>query len=299
MNHRMNDGTDNPPALRLYMNLSAIETMPQFAGRSSHDLLAIIRDAAFDGIQIYDGAAESTVAACRSLGLGVAQSGRINVPSDAAVVAQRLADGGAECATIHLGWGLEDFEEGVTLIDAMLEASTQYRLPLYAETHRATLFQDMWRTVEFAKHAPDLRFNADFSHWYTGLEMTYGDFDTKLAFVAPVMERVRFMHGRIGDSGCMQVPINEAFSDTRPFVEHFRQMWTLAFRGFLKSAQPGDYIGFSPELLGPEFCYQRMIRSATGTLIEDGNRWKQTILLTNIAKDCFAQAHKENAQWKS
>lgn len=299
MNHWMTDGTNNLPALRLYMNMSAIETMPQFAGRDSYDLLAIIRDADFDGVQFSDGATESMLEACRSLGLGVAQSGRISSPSDAAVVAQRLTGGGAECATIHLGWGLEDFEEGVALIDAMLEASTKYSLPLYAETHRATLFQDMWRTVEFAKHEPDLRFNADFSHWYTGSEMTYGDFNTKLAFVAPVMERVSFMHGRIGDSGCIQVLVNDAFSDTRPFVEHFRRMWTMAFRGFLKSAQPGDYICFSPELLGPEFCYQRMIHSANDAWVEEGNRWEQTIRLTDIAKNCFAQAHKENAQWKS
>ncbi len=52
-----------------------------------------------------------------------------------------------------------------------------------------------------------MRFNGDFSHWYAGQEMVYGGFEKKFAFIQPVIERVRFLHGRISSPGCIQVAV--------------------------------------------------------------------------------------------
>jgi sugar phosphate isomerase/epimerase len=106
--------------------------------------------------------------------LGKAGLGRVNRPADADSLAARFRDEGLECATLHVGWGMEDDDEAARLIDAVLNASVRYDVPLYVETHRATIFQDLWRAVQFVARFPELRFNGDFSHWYTGLEMVYG-----------------------------------------------------------------------------------------------------------------------------
>ncbi len=132
-------------------------------------------------------------------------SGRVNRPEDAQELALRFAAEGMECATVHVGWGLEDDQQAFSLLEAVLDASTRHGVPLYVETHRATILQDMWRTVQFVKRFPEIRFNGDFSHWYTGLEMVYGGFQNKFEFIRPVLERVSFLHGRIGDPGSMQV----------------------------------------------------------------------------------------------
>ena len=158
-------------------------------------------------------------------------------------------------------------------------------MPLYPETHRATLFQDMWRTVRFADMFPDLRFNGDFSHWYTGLEMVYGGFDAKFDFIRPVLDRIRFLHGRIGNPGCMQVDIGEGDAGEHPYVEHFRKLWTASFAGFLRSARPNDSICFTPELLAPEIYYARTFQGR-----EESARWEQSLVLRRIARECFDAA---------
>ena len=56
----------------------------------------------------------------------------------------------------------------------MLSAAERCRIPLYAETHRATIFQNYWRTVQCAKRSPELHDNGDFSNWYTGSEFVDG-----------------------------------------------------------------------------------------------------------------------------
>jgi hypothetical protein len=285
-----NDGTQNPPALRFYMSGYAIHHMPQFAGQSNKQMLDAIKQAGFHGVQFNEGSQEEHDYA-RSLGLGIAESGRINTPAEAEEFAAKYAALGCECTTTHLGWGLESDDDAKRLIQSALDASAKHNLPIYPETHRATLFQDMWRSLQFVAHFPDLCLNADYSHWYTGQEMVYGDVEWKFDLLEPAFARARFMHGRIGDPGCMQVPVLSR-DDDRSFVNHFREMWTRTFRAFLRSAKPGDYFCFSSEVIQPEIFYARTITNAQGEEVELSDRWQQSLLLNQIAQDCFDAAQR-------
>ena len=295
-----NYATTAPPALRRYLNLMSLDDLPAFSTapktREPEALLTAIREAGYDGVQFIAPITHGERAACTRLELGYASLGRVNEPGEMAPLAERFADEGVECATLHIGWGLEDDDAADRLIEAVLAASDRYRVPLYVETHRATIFQDPWRTVQFVKRFPELRFNGDFSHWYTGLEMVYGGFENKLEFIRPVLERVRFIHGRIGNPGSMQVDIGEGDSEQQPYVAHFRALWTEAFRGFLNGASHGDYILFVPELLSPRFYYARLLREANGELVEECDRWEQSLVLCRIAAECFAEALQASRQ---
>jgi hypothetical protein len=238
--------------------------------------LEAIRAAGYDGIQVGESAKPERIEACRRLELKVAGSGRVNLPSEADWIASRMADAGFVAGTLHVGWGMEDDDAARALIEAVLAASEKHRLPLYIETHRATILQDLWRTVQFVRWYPELRFNGDFSHWYTGQELVYGGFENKSRFIEPVLKRVRFLHGRIGNPGCMQVEIR----GDEPFVAHFRELWTASMSGFLKSAVAGDQLIFSPELLAAKIYYEQ----------QPNDRWQQSLLLCRIARECFEKA---------
>jgi hypothetical protein len=269
------------------MNLMALEGLPQAAGP-----LPAIREAGYDGVQFIEPVTREQIAECERLGLGRTGLGRINDARGAFELAARLSGEGQECATVHVGWGTEEDDEAARLIESVLEASEKHRLPIYAETHRATIFQDNWRTVQFVRRFPELHFNGDFSHWYTGSEMVYGGFENKLRFIAPVLERIRFVHGRIGNPGSIQVNIDDGDEQRHPYVTHFRAMWTGAFTGFLKSAQPGDYICFVPELLAPRIYYARVFPDPFGRLMEESDRWQQSLVLCRIAREAFEEARR-------
>ncbi|MEB0161029.1 hypothetical protein QN405_25755, partial [Pseudomonas sp. AH2 (2023)] len=80
------------------------------------------------------------------------------------------------------------------LTEAMLDIAEKEAHPIYLETHRATMTQDIKRTLDLVERFPELRFNGDFGHWYIGHELTYGDMDMKFEKMRPVFERTRFMH---------------------------------------------------------------------------------------------------------
>jgi hypothetical protein len=125
----------------------------------------------------------------------------------------------------------------------------------------------------------------------------YGDWSNKLAFMEPIFERTGFIHGRIASPGCMQVPIDSDLS-ARPrqahgvvdYLAHFKELWTRAMLGFLRSAEQGDCLIFAPELLSGRHYYARMFPSDAGDLVEESNRYLQAVLLEDLARRCFSDA---------
>ncbi len=191
-----------------------------------------------------------------------------------------------------MGWGIEGEDSAARLVEAVLEAARRHRIPLYAETHRATLFQDMWRSMEIVKRFPELRFNGDFSHWYTGCEMVYGDFEEKVRFIGPVLERVRFMHGRIGNPGSMQVDIGDGDEAAHPYVSHFKRLWRSAMAGAKRAGEQEVFL-FVPELLSPRIYYGRKLKLEGGVMREECDRWEQGLVLKRIAEGCWRESGEE------
>jgi hypothetical protein len=266
------------------MNLLAFDSLPENSsgprGGREEQFLGI-REVGFEGVQFVRPATGNELSICRSLGLGYVGSGRVNTPNEIFPIAEAMASDEYECATIHAGWGLEDDKEAHRLIESILEASARTGLTLYLEIHRATICQDMWRTVGFVKRFPELRLNGDFAHWYTGLEMVYGDFESKFAFIKPVLERVRFLHGRISNPGCIQVPVAEGTT----YLAHFERLWTTCFRSYIQNETAELPFYFAPELLSADIYYARTINGE-----EECDRWQESLLLNEIARRCFQRA---------
>lgn len=288
-----NDRSTKPPRLRVDLNVGVLHDLPDWAGgpRLDHpDCLDCIREAGYEGFQGYE---KGDPARCRAAGLAPTAMGRVNTPGEAIDVARYFVDEGFEAATLHVGTEYYDDDEMTRVVEAIVAASDATGFPLFIETHRATITQDAWRTIRLVERVPEVRFNADYSHWYTGTEMVYGDVEDKWRRLAPVFERARFMHGRIGNPSSMQVDIGDGTTGRN--VEHFRELWTRSMLGFLRAAGPGDVFCFVPELLQPSIYYARVFPGPDGTLREETDRWQQSLVLARIARECFAEAQRRMA----
>jgi len=291
----VNDGSSLQPRLSVYLNLDnlvdlrADSSWPGLEGQARYEKL--LADG-FEGVQLTTDERPPAAVPFGYCGLS-----RINAPEEADAIAARHAERGDLCLTVHVGWGMEDDDEVFRLVEAVLSASARRHLPIFVETHRATVTQDLWRTVRIAQKFPEIRFNGDFSHYYCGQEMVYGDWQAKLAFMEPIFARVGFIHGRIASPGCMQVSI-DADLNRRPahahgvvdYLAHFKELWTRAMAGFLGAAIPGDILIFAPELLASTHYYARMFPHSSGELIEESDRYAQALLYKDLAHICFAEA---------
>ena len=286
----LNDGSVDAPKLRVFLNLDNLVDLRRdsiWTGVAKEELLEQLAADGFEGVQLTDDGPPPPGA------LAYCGLGRINQPGEAVLLAEKHAARGDLCLTVHVGWGIEDDDDVFRLVEAILSASERTGLPIFIETHRATITQDMWRTVQITKKFPEVLFNGDFSHYYCGQEMVYGGMEMKMEFMAPIFDRIGFMHGRIASPGHMQVPIDDIAS--RPaaavgvidYFADFRAIWARAMRGFLDRAGPGDILVFAPELLSGTHYYARLFPGPDGEMVEESDRYAQALLYADIARQLF------------
>ena len=293
----LNDGSQEAPRLKIYLNLDTLVDLrpgSEWPGLEGLPAYQRLLSDGFEGVQITSGAPPAPEAQMPYCGLD-----RINAPGEADAVAAKHAVRGDQCITVHVGWGLENDDEVDRLVEAVLTASIKYPLPIFIETHRATITQDLWRTVQITRRFPEVRFNGDFSHYYCGQELVYGDWNGKLTFMEPIFKRIGFMHGRIASPGWIQAPIDSDLS-CRPrqadgvtnYLDHFKDLWTHGMCGFLRTAGRGDVLIFAPEILARTYYYARTFPDAEGNLVEESDRYSQALIYRRLAIACFAQAKK-------
>jgi hypothetical protein len=87
----------------------------------------------------------------------------------------------------------------------------------------------------------------------------------------------------------MQVDIGDLKSAAMlPFVDHFRALWTRVFEAFLRRGSPDERFCFTAELLASNIYYAREFGGR-----EESDRWQQSLVLTQIARECFGEARKQ------
>ncbi len=280
----INDGSAAPPRLRLDLATCCVASLP-FDSSFTHEpetaaWFAAIRAAGFSGLVGCD------AALAQRHGFETTAGGRVNLPNEVEPLAAQAAAVGHQAVTLHVGWGFESDAEMDALADAILAASERHHLPIFVETHRATMTQDQWRTLRLLERHPDLAFTGDLSHWYTGQELRYGGapLGPRLDRIAAVFARIGMLHGRIGTGGCMQVPVDPERDRDQHWFQHYRLMWTRVFRAFRARAVPGDILVVAPELLPAGNGYAREIPGPDGVLREESDRWQQAQVIADLAR---------------
>jgi hypothetical protein len=236
---------------------------------------AAVAAAGFSAVQGGDGDI------CRDHGLDLLGTGVVRRPIEAAAFAAHWAEQGALAATCIAGDGFESDSEADELVLAVQNASLLCGLPIHIETHRASLTQDMWRTVRLLERHPTLTLNCDFSHWFTGLEMAALDWELQIERLRPVFAQTHFLHGRVGDRCCMQVSLRDGREDKH--LLPFRALWREVMRHRSEGIPTAD-LWFVPELLGTRYEYARVFEDR-----EEGDRWRDALLLRQVADDCFQE----------
>jgi hypothetical protein len=295
----LNDGSQTPAYLRKDLNVGTIAALPRgsIGWRANYaEQLDMLKKDEHVAAQNW-GRWEPIMAA------GLRASSMANVLDSKQLdhIAREHKAAGCDYTNLHLGSNFASDAEMDQLAAAVLEASAKHAYPLLIETHRATMTQDMRRTLDLIERFPDLRFTADLSHWYAGHELSYGGrFEQIMQRLAPVFERVRAMHGRIASAGAIQIPIDYP----GPALQHFCTMWEACFLGFLRSANAGDFFSFNAELLpmclnesyGKSYIYYAQNRQTTGDDSLEGeptDRYAEAQKLWHIAEEVFTKAQQQ------
>jgi hypothetical protein len=161
--------------------------------------------------------------------------------------------------------------EGADFVRACLQLGAQARVPVYFETHRLTLTNDLLYTLQLLEQVPELQLVADLSHFVVAREFPAPVDRRHHQWVAALLARSVALQGRVATREQVQVPLH--FPQHRPWVDQFFAWWQLGAQLWCKRMPQDAVLNFMCELGPPPYA----LTGADGYELSD--RWQEALLM--------------------
>jgi sugar phosphate isomerase/epimerase len=286
------DGGDRPPRLEIFQATWAMQNLPA-SGRpwAAPEIVDRIRDAGFSGALHWvadEDADFEMVERLRLAGLFVG----VGFPATEGGSARSLAAGARARGVSFLNAQMHDAftadDRVVARIERLYEECDAIGMPLFIETHRGTVTQDLLRTVEYGRQVPRMRYTLDASHYVVAGEVTQPDRAPRFAkALSEIIRRSSSIHARVSNGEQVQVDIGDGIG---ALVAPYVTWWTAAYRGWLAEAAPGDFFPFVCELGPAPYAITVPTGSSLPAGAELSDRFAQALVLKRIAEEIRAGA---------
>lgn len=196
--------------------------------------LECIAAAGYGGMEVYIGTPSfpRIAARAREMNLDVTAQMSADTAEELADMARRTAESGPNLINMHTGKDHMTFDEGCRIFDALASLEQEINIPIVHETHRGRLLYAPWVTDAYLQKFPDLKINADFSHWCCVTESMLQFLDP--AMIDRAISRSFHIHARVGFPEGPQVNDPRA-PENQPYVETHMGWWDR-----IKAAREAD-----------------------------------------------------------
>lgn len=271
--------------LCIYQAIWAMESMGMDLDGGMDAVLDRIQEAGFDGVGVGLYRAERAAAVARG-----ADARRmsweaicfVRTPEDLAVRINEAQTLGAHHLNVQIVERFERLEPAIDFLQRLQVHSSRAQIPVYYETHRGRLTNDLLFMMAVLDALPDLRLTADLSHYVVAHEMLLPVAEADLARMTRIIDKSWNFHGRVAGSHQVQIPV--AAPQHQGWVEQFSRWWLEGFRSWLRRAPAESQLCFMCELGPPNYA----ITDALGRELSD--RWQDSLILKDLARRLWAQA---------
>jgi len=287
---RLNDGSSQAPRLEIHHSWWAMRGVGDARGEwSMEEKIERIAEAGYTGILGRLPAPEDADNWRKLLDRYQLQFAMEAFPAERGAFAAWLKDAKAFGVSYVNAQVQDAFVTGADAIErlsGLIEEAAVANVPLFIETHRGRITQDLLRTVEYVKALPDMRLTIDLSHYVLAGEMLLPN-DTAERFFDILLERTSCIHGRISNGEQIQVDIGP--NAEHPLVERYTGWWLKGMKRWRADARAGDILPFVSEL-GPipyAIADKGYMQPPQG---EISNRWEQGLLMKRLAQEAWENA---------
>ena len=176
----------------------------------------------------------------------------------------------------------------VPLIHGWLHEARQMGIELLFETHRDSLLNDLFFTLQVLDDVPELKLTADLSHVVVSREFGLPLSARDRAFIARLHERSDCFQGRVATREQIQVPL--AFPQHRSWVMLFKEFWRDGMRSWRRRNGPDAECVFVCELGPPSYA----LTDAQGNEMSD--RWEEALTIQRWAREAWAELEAESVR---
>lgn len=173
--------------------------------------------------------------------------------------------------------------ESRDFVERSLDLGLQAGIPVFFETHRFTLTNDLLFTCLLLDEIPRLQLVADLSHYVVGREIPHPVDLFHQNLIEKILSRSVSIQGRVASREQIQVPLH--FPMHQKWVATFYNWWRLGIRSWIDKAKSGDRFNFTCELGPPEYA----MTDESGYEMSD--RWRESLLLKKQIENIWQQEY--------
>lgn len=178
-------------------------------------------------------------------------------------------------------------EDAVPVIERWMSEADAVGIPTLFETHRDSLLNDLYYTLQIIDLVPGIRLCADLSHFVVDREMREPISDTDQGYITRILERADCLQGRVASREQVQIQIG--FPQHQQWVAIFRHWWKQGMRSWRTRSANDATLIFLCELGPPPYA----ITDINGHELSD--RWKEALVIRQWARDAWNELEAEQA----
>jgi len=173
-------------------------------------------------------------------------------------------------------------EEMIDICARWMDIADAHGQQVLFETHRHGLLNDLHPTLDLLDALPDLKLNADLSHFVVDREFALPLSEAAQGQMRQILHRSHAFQGRIASNEQVQIEIG--FPQHAKWVEQFKAWWAEGFGHWRAAAPKHAVLTFLCELGPPPYA----ITGADGRELSD--RWDAALVIRDWAQALFAAA---------
>jgi sugar phosphate isomerase/epimerase len=282
-----NDGSGNPPRLRVQHSLWSLTKLPMNAATewTLDEKFERVRAAGFEAVECWlgdDNEAE-VVDALRRHDLRLVLGHHPHTLDDVRQTVDRARRLGADYVFAQPLHPYVPIRKAAAFCRDACRIAADQGLALFIETHRNNIPETLNQALLLIGEWAEVRFTGDLSHFVVVGEFYGWAEERAVERLMPVLERTVHLHGRISNGEQVQVDVGDGTGQTAQF---FVEIWAAAMRHWLRSAGPGDVFPFGSELGPPRYA----ITLPDGSEFSD--RWEQSLVMKRLAEQAWERARQ-------
>jgi hypothetical protein len=162
-------------------------------------------------------------------------------------------------------------EDSVPVIRRWLREGQESGLNVLFETHRDSLLNDLFYTLQVMELVPEMRLCADLSHFVVDREMREPICERDQGYIDKVLERSDCFQGRVANREQVQIQIE--FPQHALWVEIFKSWWKQGMRQWRERNADDAALVFLCELGPPPYAI------TDGERRELSDRWDEALII--------------------
>lgn len=173
----------------------------------------------------------------------------------------------------------------IPLIYRWMDQAAALGMDLLFETHRDSLLNDLYYTLEVIDAIPELLLTADLSHFVLEREFQLPLSVRDRGYLQRIQDRTDCFQGRIASREQIQVQID--FPQHAPWVALFKELWKDGLRSWRSRNGPDATCVFLCELGPPPYAI------TDGRRQELSDRWEEALQIRQWIRDIWLELEQE------